>query len=621
MACAKHPTKRPVRKTRSNLQRGVQFTNISSDEDNITEKQPQIPTTSNQRKNQPRAKAKKISFINAAKIRKKRTSSNKMRHPSRGKEFSFDENITAAQDPEFNITNQTVEVIGSTATIKKLYIRGQWTKADMKNALRDVEENGMSTRKAATKWGIPCTNVIDWLYGKRTTKKKGPPTILTDEEEKEIVAWCKDMAELGHGLDTTRLWVIQAFQLALTPENIKVGFQRTGIWPLDENSLSNDMRPSEAFDVEEDEVAAIENILRMARVEEADVQCCLEELAKNVEAVDIDDSLILPTQFSAPQWIKEGAANLGMQIDFNNEEVSTSMPSPLSSLPSEVVHYYADTLAWEDHDANQIYSMNSNTHGLDKENFEDGEFLATQENQEVNCTQDENNQAYKLMEVVKMLNMRVSAFGMRVQIGLEEKGVKYEYQEENIAGNKSELLLRMNPVHKMIPVLIRNGNPICESLIILQYIDKAWPTSMQFLPSDPYDRELARFWADFVDKKIYEAGSRIIRFEGEDQEAAKCDMLEGLECLEGALKQMSKGGHYIGGEEFGFLDIAFISFVPWFHTYESIGNFKSPLETRFPLLHAWIGKCMERESVKKASPPPERVLEFALQIRKKTVVD
>ncbi|KAH9290215.1 hypothetical protein KI387_034332, partial [Taxus chinensis] len=106
------------------------------------------------------------------------------------------------------------------------------------------------------------------------------------------------------------------------------------------------------------------------------------------------------------------------------------------------------------------------------------------------------------MEVVKMLKMRVSAFRMRVQIGLEEKGIKYEYQEENIAINKSELLLRMNPVHKMIPVLIHNGNPICESLIILQYSDQAWPTSMQFLPSDPYDRELARFWSDFLDKKL-----------------------------------------------------------------------------------------------------------------------
>ncbi|KAH9290241.1 hypothetical protein KI387_034358, partial [Taxus chinensis] len=91
------------------------------------------------------------------------------------------------------------------------------------------------------------------------------------------------------------------------------------------------------------------------------------------------------------------------------------------------------------------------------------------------------------MGEVKVLSFWLSAFGMRVQIGLEEKGVKYDFQEENIA-NKSELLLRMNPVHKKIPVLIHNGNPICESLIILQYIDETWPASKQFLHSEPYDR-------------------------------------------------------------------------------------------------------------------------------------
>ncbi|KAH9289254.1 hypothetical protein KI387_033371 [Taxus chinensis] len=187
MARAKQPAKRPVRKTRSKLQRGVKFTNISSDEDNIVDKQPQKTTTTNPRKNQSRAKAQNFAFINAANIHKKRTTSNKMRHPPKGKEFSFDENITAAQDPEINLTNPTVEVTGSTAITKKVYIRGQWTEADMKAALRDVEENGMSTRQAATKWGIPSTNVTDWLYGKRTSKRKGPPTVLTDEEEKEIV--------------------------------------------------------------------------------------------------------------------------------------------------------------------------------------------------------------------------------------------------------------------------------------------------------------------------------------------------------------------------------------------------------------------------------------------------
>ncbi|GLJ35991.1 hypothetical protein SUGI_0721920 [Cryptomeria japonica] len=226
------------------------------------------------------------------------------------------------------------------------------------------------------------------------------------------------------------------------------------------------------------------------------------------------------------------------------------------------------------------------------------------------------------MEHVKVLSSSISAFTMRVLIGLEEKGVKYEYQEENLLAKKSDLLLQMNPVYKKVPVLIHNGKPICESLIILQYIDETWD-SKPLLPSKPYDRAIARFWADFADKKFFDSGVRIVKSKDEALEEAKHDMLESLQFLEGALKEISAEGSlpFFGGKDFGFLDIALISFASWFHAYESIGNFKIPFESEYPLLDAWVKRCMERDSVKKALPPADRVLEFALQVRKIYDVD
>ena len=47
-----------------------------------------------------------------------------------------------------------------------------------------------------------------------------------------------------------------------------------------------------------------------------------------------------------------------------------------------------------------------------------------------------------------------SLFAMRVQIALAKKGIKCEYKDEYL-GNKSPLLLQMNPVYKKIPVLIQ----------------------------------------------------------------------------------------------------------------------------------------------------------------------
>lgn len=100
-----------------------------------------------------------------------------------------------------------------------------------------------------------------------------------------------------------------------------------------------------------------------------------------------------------------------------------------------------------------------------------------------------------------LLSFWASPFGQRVCIALAEKGVKYEYKEEDLS-SKSELLLKSNPVHKKIPVLIHDGKTVCESLTIVQYIDEVWSDKAPLMPSDPYQRAQARFWADYVDKKV-----------------------------------------------------------------------------------------------------------------------
>ncbi|KAB5521730.1 hypothetical protein DKX38_026049 [Salix brachista] len=55
------------------------------------------------------------------------------------------------------------------------------------------------------------------------------------------------------------------------------------------------------------------------------------------------------------------------------------------------------------------------------------------------------------------------------------------------------MLLEMNPVYKKVPVLIHNGKLICESLIVVQYIDEVWNNKSPLLPSDPYQRAQSRF--------------------------------------------------------------------------------------------------------------------------------
>ncbi|PIA62424.1 hypothetical protein AQUCO_00200441v1 [Aquilegia coerulea] len=211
---------------------------------------------------------------------------------------------------------------------------------------------------------------------------------------------------------------------------------------------------------------------------------------------------------------------------------------------------------------------------------------------------------------VKVLGSWASPFVMRPRIALNIKNVDYEFLQEQF-GSKSELLLKSNPVYKKIPVLIHNDKPVSESMIIVEYVDETF-TGPSILPTDAYDRALARFWAVYVDDKWFGSLSGVARGKTDEEKATALEgVTSGLALLEEAFEKLSKGKGFFGGETIGYLDIALGSCLGWLKVTEKLSGMLIMDETKLPNIYVWAERFSSDPAVKELMPETEKLLEFA----------
>ncbi|KAI3714243.1 hypothetical protein L1987_72840 [Smallanthus sonchifolius] len=208
---------------------------------------------------------------------------------------------------------------------------------------------------------------------------------------------------------------------------------------------------------------------------------------------------------------------------------------------------------------------------------------------------------------MKLLGSAGSAFVTRVKFVLQLKSIEYEYIEEDLC-NKSELLLTSNPVFQRVPVLFHsNGQPMTESLAIMEYLDELIPDVHPLLPSDPSDRVQCRVLAYTFDTLCYPWMKEfMLTREKERREELKQMLVQGSVMLEEAFVKFSKGKAFFGGDDIGYLDIVVGGFLGWIKFYEVVFNFKVIEEARNPRLAEW-GKSMWSHEVARSVIPSHEI--------------
>ncbi|KAE8649557.1 hypothetical protein Csa_018119 [Cucumis sativus] len=210
-----------------------------------------------------------------------------------------------------------------------------------------------------------------------------------------------------------------------------------------------------------------------------------------------------------------------------------------------------------------------------------------------------------MAEQVQVLGFWGSPFSRRVELALKLKGVEYQYFEEDLFHNKSDLLLKYNPIHKKVPVLLHHGQPIAESLVILEYIDDIWKENYPILPQHPHQRALARFWAKFIDDKVVGAVVKAAGSRGEDREKAIEEAREALEALE---KEIEKNNELFGGNDIGFVDIVGTVIAGWIPAFEECFGFQLLTADNFPNLIKWSDQLVNHSIFNQILPPKYEIV-------------
>ncbi|XP_028772944.1 probable glutathione S-transferase [Neltuma alba] len=207
-------------------------------------------------------------------------------------------------------------------------------------------------------------------------------------------------------------------------------------------------------------------------------------------------------------------------------------------------------------------------------------------------------------EQVKFLGKWPSPFSNRVDLALKLKGIKYDYSEEDLS-NKSQELLTSNPVHKKVPVLIHNGRPISESLVIVEYIDETWKSN-PFLPPNPYHRASARFWSKLVDEKCLPPLWDAFWCEEKGREKAVEEAMEALKILENEIGDK----RFFGGDDVGLVDISANFVGYWVDILQEIAGLQLLTSEKFPKLYKWSQEFSTHPIVKQALPPRDKLFAF-----------
>lgn len=208
--------------------------------------------------------------------------------------------------------------------------------------------------------------------------------------------------------------------------------------------------------------------------------------------------------------------------------------------------------------------------------------------------------------VPKLYNAWFCPFAQRAWIALLEKGVQFDYVEQD-PYNKTPEWLAVNP-RGLVPAIVHKGRSVYESHVCIEYVDEEWETGRNLLPKDTYQRAKVRILSDHITKKVVPPFYHLLMKKSEEERtAAKQDLTSALRLLFEALDQSN--GRLFGGKRPNMVDIMLFPFAYRFQLIlPHFRDFSIPKEG-FGRYYEWYAAASECESMRRTMPEDSKLIE------------
>jgi len=198
---------------------------------------------------------------------------------------------------------------------------------------------------------------------------------------------------------------------------------------------------------------------------------------------------------------------------------------------------------------------------------------------------------------LKLISFDICPYVERSRIVLLAKGAPHQITFIDLAA-KPAWFLEVSPMGR-VPVLIVDGRPVFESMVINELLNDLYPEPPLF-PGDPIGRAEGRGWIVFANDVLMPGGGAAMlaiagRAEGEALAKPLAGLREALGKLEGRLS--TGGGPFFLGRSFTLVDACYAPFLRRWRMAEGWGVAEARLLGAFPRVSAWAEAVLARPSV------------------------